>query len=75
MPFFDFKCEKCGHEFGLLVSNQEKSKVKCPQCGHPKVRQLLSPFFTTGSKTPASADPGIPDACRGCSRNGMGCGF
>lgn len=45
MPFFDFKCEECGHEFVKRVSNEEKSSVKCPQCGNTKVKQLLSPFL------------------------------
>jgi len=73
LPFFDFKCEKCGHQFNLRVSNEEKSKVKCEKCGHPRVIQLLSPFFTAGgSKTSAPVNnPGLP-GCGGCGNAGMG---
>lgn len=73
MPFFDFKCEKCGHQFNLRVSNEEKSKVKCEKCGHPRVIQLLSPFFSPGSKTSLPSSPRLPGpGCDGCGNAGMG---
>lgn len=70
MPFFDFKCEKCGHEFNIRVSNAEKNKVKCPECGHKKVKQLLSPFFTAGTKPASPGFSGLPDGCAGCGQAG-----
>lgn len=72
MPFFDFKCEKCGHEFEVRVSNAEKDKVKCPECDHPRVKQLLSPFFSSGSRTSSPVRTGLPDGCAGCGQAGMG---
>lgn len=72
MPFFDFKCEKCNHEFNLRISNEEKSKVKCPECGHPKVKQLLSPFFTAGAKPASPVSSGMPPGCVGCGQAGSG---
>lgn len=72
MPFFDFKCEKCGHQFTVRVSNDEKSKVKCEKCGHPRVIQLLSPFFSPGSKTASSTRAFPGPNCEGCSGAGMG---
>lgn len=70
MPFFDFRCKQCGHEFTKRVSNAEKGRVKCPECGHPEVKQLLSPFYTTGSQ--AGTIPPIPDGCVGCGHAGSG---
>ena len=72
MPFFDFKCEKCGHQITVRVSNEEKSKVKCEKCGHPRVIQLLSPFFSPGSKTASSTRAFPGPNCEGCSGAGMG---
>lgn len=71
MPFFDFKCERCGHEFLKRVSNEDKGSVKCPQCGHNRVRQLLSPFFAPGSRLSESSNT-PSDACRGCNAAGTG---
>lgn len=42
MPIFDFSCQDCGNKFDLMISNRDKDKVKCPECGSSKVRQLLS---------------------------------
>lgn len=70
MPFFDFLCEKCGHRFVKRVSNAEKDRVECPECGHPKVKQMLSPFFTPGSHS--GPTPSIPDSCAGCGQAGSG---
>lgn len=77
MPIFDFRCESCGHQFNLLISNAKKSSVKCPACGEQNIKQLLSPFNSPGSKTTSSPGAGaVPDCCAGCQRGGMGgCGM
>ncbi|MGE5415185.1 MAG: FmdB family zinc ribbon protein [Acidobacteriota bacterium] len=72
MPYFDFQCEKCEHKFELRISNEEKSKVKCPECGHKKVKQLLSPFFSTSGRSSAPARVNLSDSCKGCGQAGMG---
>jgi putative FmdB family regulatory protein len=65
MPIFDFECRKCGHKFDLIVSNADKDKATCPQCGAANLKQLLSSFSTSKfGKT--------PDACAGCSSAGSG---
>lgn len=51
MPIFDFSCQDCGKKFDLMISNQNKDQVKCPECGSSQVKQLLSMFSTGGSKT------------------------
>lgn len=66
MPIFDFDCQDCGKTFDIKISNQDKDKVKCPECGSSQVKQKLSLFSTGGSKTsqlPCSA---------GCSAAGSG---
>ena len=65
MPIFDFECRKCGHKFDLIISNADKEKAKCPQCGAMNLKQLLSSFST-------SRLGNIPDSCSGCSAAGAG---
>ncbi len=70
MPIFDFKCRECGHQFDLMISNAEKDKVKCPQCGAFNPSQLFSPFNTAKSG-PAVSRP-MADGCNGCAAAGTG---
>lgn len=42
MPVYDFKCEKCGHTFNVLVSIKERDKVTCPSCRSDQVQQLIT---------------------------------
>lgn len=74
MPYFEFQCENCGHKFELRISNAEKSKVKCPECGNSKIKQLLTPFFSPGTRINSVADSAAPSCCRGCAQEGK-CGF
>ena len=40
MPFFDYRCTKCGKEFEKLV-RKEEDKV-CPDCKSSDLEQLVS---------------------------------
>jgi putative FmdB family regulatory protein len=69
MPIFDFECRECGHKFDLIISNAEKDKAKCTQCGAMNLKQLLSSFGTARVGK-------ISDSCSGCSAAGTGgCGM
>jgi len=69
MPIFDFECQECGHKFDLMVSNADKDRVTCTQCGARNIKQLLSLFNT--SRVGASSDH-----CSGCPAAGTGgCGM
>lgn len=63
MPIFDFICEECKKQFDIMISNADKHKVKCPDCGSGNIKQLLSPF-SSSSKGKAPSLHG--DACRSC---------
>ena len=62
MPIFDFSCQDCGNKFDLMISNRDKDKVKCPECGSSKVRELLSLFNTSKGGSPTS----LPSCSAGC---------
>lgn len=40
MPIFEYKCQKCSHEFEKLVRNSETPV--CPKCQAAEVEKLLS---------------------------------
>ncbi|MBZ5497090.1 MAG: zinc ribbon domain-containing protein [Acidobacteriia bacterium] len=52
MPIYDYICKKCDKKFTaiLALSEYEKKKAKCPECGSKKVEQEIQPFFVVTSK-------------------------
>lgn len=40
MPIFEFRCDKCGHDFEELVSGE--TRVQCPSCGSDNAQRLMS---------------------------------
>lgn len=52
MPIYDYKCQKCGESFSLVMSIKEKEtrKVKCTKCKSVKVNPVYSGFFAMTSK-------------------------
>ncbi len=61
MPIYEFRCDRCGHEFEELVSwrDIEEKRVRCPNCGSNEVRRRLSLFITgsRGSRSGSSCGP------------------
>src|SRR5262249_54299956 len=45
MPTYEYRCEKCGHQFDEFQFMSEKPLEKCPQCGKKALRRR----FGTGS--------------------------
>lgn len=44
MPIYEYKCDKCGHKFELLMPVSESgTNVQCPRCGQ-LARRLFSTF-------------------------------
>ncbi|MFZ5633070.1 MAG: FmdB family zinc ribbon protein [Bacillota bacterium] len=42
MPFYDFRCKKCGHRFTVMTGMSERDKVTCPECKTKEVEQLIT---------------------------------
>jgi putative FmdB family regulatory protein len=43
MPIYEFRCEKCGHEFESLQKMSDPDPDVCPECGeHGSVSRLIS---------------------------------
>jgi putative FmdB family regulatory protein len=46
MPIYEYQCEACGHYLEALQQLADSPLKKCPDCGKPKLRRLLSaPMF------------------------------
>ncbi|MBN1364711.1 MAG: zinc ribbon domain-containing protein [Syntrophaceae bacterium] len=57
MPFYEYRCGKCGKQFEKIVSISEADKKQvCPYCGGKDTEKLISVFSarfasTTGNST------------------------
>ena len=46
MPFYEYQCPHCGFDEEVLQAINEKPLKKCPSCGKPGVKKLISaPVF------------------------------
>ena len=52
MPIYEFICQKCDHNFSLVIplAEYENKKFRCPKCKSDKVRRQISSFQTITSK-------------------------
>ena len=54
MPTYEYRCEKCGNEFELILSMREREeqtgKIACPKCKGKKVVQQLGAFEAKTSR-------------------------
>jgi putative FmdB family regulatory protein len=41
MPTYEYACPKCGHQFELFQSMNDKPLTKCPKCGKTGVKRLI----------------------------------
>lgn len=55
MPHYDFICHACKKLFSkiLTLSEYEKGKMTCPNCGSRKLEQQISTFYAVTSKKSA----------------------
>ena len=45
MPVFEYRCQKCGKKFSVLVGiTADPDDDRCPQCGSTEVSKLVSRF-------------------------------
>ena len=50
MPIYEYRCERCAHEFELLVLRTSPVPA-CPSCESQSVEQLLSGFAVSSDGT------------------------
>jgi putative FmdB family regulatory protein len=42
MPFYEYRCEACGHEIEALQKVSDEPLLDCPECGRPALKKLMS---------------------------------
>lgn len=45
MPTYDFKCERCGHEFETIISFKKLEETEtgpCPNCNQQSLKQVIT---------------------------------
>jgi putative FmdB family regulatory protein len=42
MPIYEYRCGACGQDHEVLQKVSEPPLTKCPACGKPKLKKLLS---------------------------------
>ena len=42
MPFYEYKCDACGHEFEEFQKIKDRPVRTCPECKRRRVRRLIS---------------------------------
>lgn len=46
MPFYDYRCDACGHELEAMQKISDPLLVECPACKQPALKkQLTAPAF------------------------------
>ena len=56
MPIYEYRCNKCGHEFEALVLPHKPAAIACTACKSADVEKLLSGFaLSTDSIRAANA--------------------
>jgi putative FmdB family regulatory protein len=46
MPIYEYQCQGCGHHLEALQKINDAPLKKCPDCGRPRLKRLLSaPMF------------------------------
>lgn len=64
MPLYEYNCRACRENFEALVRSGRESETRCPRCGSPDLRKLLSAFgIGSGSSRLKAASTG----CSHCS--------
>lgn len=64
MPIFEYRCNKCGHEFEHLVFSSDKQGPTCPKCRSSKVKKMMSAASVRAHGIPTGSGGFKEPACR-----------
>ena len=42
MPFYEYRCNDCGHEFEAMQKMSDSPLTNCPECRKPELIKLIS---------------------------------
>lgn len=74
MPFYEYRCEACGHQLEAMQKMSDELLSECPECNKPTLVKLMSVagVQVKGGKAQNKAAPqGCPaSGCSACSFEG-----
>ncbi len=60
MPIFEYKCNKCAHEFEKLVFAGDDQDISCPECSSKKISKKMSVASFMGGSSIGKCATGSP---------------
>ena len=85
MPFYEYRCQACGHEFEALQKMSDAVLTECPSCKKSELKKLISAAgfqlkgtgwyetdFKGDKKKSTASTESKPQAAAGCA--GGACG-
>lgn len=79
MPFYDYRCTRCGDFRAIRPMTESRVPQPCPDCGTPSARMLSAPFLAgqdpyagSGIRPPAKT-AGTDGRVHWRSACGLGC--
>ncbi len=69
MPFYDFRCTRCGKEFDVLaaLSDMEEKRIPCPDCGSRELTRVWQTANISVVNRSAAEEP--RGGCRFCQKD------
>lgn len=68
MPFYDYKCGKCGLTFEISKGMNDTFNPSCPECGTINCQRIFTPIRTLGAERSGSGCSSCSDGvCSSCS--------
>jgi len=74
MPFYEYRCESCGHQLEALQKIADAPLLYCPECGEARLKKLVSKsafrlkgggWYATDFKHSGARKPGDAEAKSG----------
>lgn len=86
MPFYEYRCGSCGHEFEAMQKMSDAALTDCPECAKPELVKLISAAgfrlkgggwyetdFKSGSKKNVAESKGSSESSGGHACGTGGC--
>jgi len=65
MPFYDYRCTACAHQFEVMARISDPAPAACPSCGHAAPEKCLSAPALHGCDSGGGGHVHGP-SCSGC---------
>lgn len=62
MPLFDWRCDKCGHEFEMLIQSWKSPNPLCIECGAVETSKIFKETPTLSGGENSEFAFGVKDA-------------